>query len=140
MIASNELCLAQKFVNDYTVDPILPDHFETEACERFLTAGITAHKWLCRAEESLHAAVEHGITPHDPTLDEAVDGLYRRWLAACERAEHLRSFSYRTVNNILTSSQDRLPLEVEVAAKEATRTHDNIRGGLYYAATKEHEC
>ncbi len=31
-------------------------------------------------------------------------------------------------------------LEVEVPAKEATRTHDNIRGGLYYAATKEHEC
>jgi transposase len=60
--------------------------------------------------------------------------------AACERAEHLRSFSYRTVNNILTSAQDRLPLEVEVPAKEATRTHDNIRGGLYYAATKEHEC
>lgn len=87
MIASNELCLAQKFVNDYTVDPILPEHFETEACDRFLTAGITAHKWLCRAEESLHAAVEHGIMPPDPTLDEAVEGLYRRWLAACERAE-----------------------------------------------------
>jgi transposase len=60
--------------------------------------------------------------------------------AACERAEHLRSFSYRTVNNILTSAQDRLPLEVEVPAKEATRTHDNIRGGFYYAGTKEHEC
>ena len=33
--------------------------------------------------------------------------------AACERAEHLRSYSYRTVKNILASSQDRLPLEEE---------------------------
>jgi transposase len=60
--------------------------------------------------------------------------------AACVRAEHLRSFSYSTVKNILTSSQDRIPLEKKVAPTDITRTHDNIRGGSYYAASKEHEC
>jgi transposase len=60
--------------------------------------------------------------------------------AACERAEHLRAFSYTTVKNILASGQDRIAIEKDVPAKEATRTHDNIRGGTYYAATKEHEC
>jgi len=60
--------------------------------------------------------------------------------AACERAEHLRSFSYSTVKNILASSQDRLPLEKDTPARPATPTHDNIRGGSYYTASKEHEC
>jgi transposase len=59
--------------------------------------------------------------------------------AACERAEYLRSYSYRTVKNILSSAQDRLPFEDEVAI-EATPVHDNIRGAQYYAATKEDEC
>jgi hypothetical protein len=54
--------------------------------------------------------------------------------------EHLRAFSYTTVKNILASAQDRIAIEKDVPAKEATRTHDNIRGGTYYAATKEHEC
>jgi transposase len=60
--------------------------------------------------------------------------------AACERAEHLRSYSYLTVKNILASSQDRVPLEADGTAKEATCAHDNIRGGIYYAGKKEHEC
>lgn len=62
--------------------------------------------------------------------------------AACARAEHLRSYSYSTVKNILSSSQDRLPLEKDAPVREATPNHDNIRGGSYYAAntTKEHEC
>lgn len=60
--------------------------------------------------------------------------------AACERAEHLRSFSYSTVKNILASSQDRLPLAKDAPARPTTPTHDNIRGGSYYAASKEHEC
>jgi transposase len=58
--------------------------------------------------------------------------------AACERAEHLRSYSYRTVKNILSSAQDRLPFDDE--AVDATPAHDNIRGALYYAATQEDEC
>ena len=59
--------------------------------------------------------------------------------AACERAEHLRSYSYRTVKNILASSQDRLPFEGE-PSNTTTSTHDNIRGAEYYAAAKEDEC
>jgi transposase len=57
--------------------------------------------------------------------------------AACERAEHLRSFSYRTVKNILTSAQDRLPFEDESHSQDVTPTHDNIRGADYYAAAQE---
>jgi transposase len=60
--------------------------------------------------------------------------------AACERAEHLRSYSYRTVKNILASSQDRLPL-AEEPHEASTAAHDNIRGGSYYTApAKEEEC
>lgn len=59
---------------------------------------------------------------------------------ACERAEHLRSYSYRTVKNILASSQDRLTLDAETSVGEATKTHDNIRGGDYYAAERSDEC
>jgi transposase len=59
---------------------------------------------------------------------------------ACERAEHLRSYSYRTVKNILAASQDRLALGEE-PHDSATAAHDNIRGGEYYAsAAKEDEC
>ncbi len=64
----------------------------------------------------------------------------QRLEAACERAELLRSFSYSTVRNILSSSQDRLVIVNDPPATQATHTHDNIRGGSYYAATKEHEC
>lgn len=60
--------------------------------------------------------------------------------AACERAEHLLSFSYTTVKNILASAQDRIPIDKDAPASEATHTHHNIRGGSYYAVGKEHEC
>jgi hypothetical protein len=61
--------------------------------------------------------------------------------AACERAEHLRSYSYRTVKNILAASQDRLPLQEGISDAVVTLTHDNIRGAWYYAGTaKEDEC
>ena len=59
--------------------------------------------------------------------------------AACERAEHLRSYSYRTVKNILSSAQDRLPFKDE-AVVDVTPVHDNIRGSDYYAARQEDEC
>jgi transposase len=61
--------------------------------------------------------------------------------AACERASHLRSYSYSTVRNILSSAQDRLPIDDATTAEDATVTHDNIRGGAYYNhRNKEHEC
>jgi transposase len=60
--------------------------------------------------------------------------------AACERAEHLRSYSYRTVKNILAASQDRLALGDE-PHESATAAHDNIRGAEYdVSAAKEEEC
>ena len=60
--------------------------------------------------------------------------------AASARAEHLRSYSYRTVKNILSSAQDRLPFEEETQDPGPTPVHDNIRGAGYFAATEETEC
>ncbi len=61
--------------------------------------------------------------------------------AACDRAELMRSYSYRTVKNILASAQDRLPFEDESPAPAPTPAHQNIRGAEYYAATEEeNEC
>ena len=61
--------------------------------------------------------------------------------AACERAEHLRSFSYRTVKNILASAQDRLPLERGRPRPRTPRAPTRTSAvATYYAADKEHEC
>ncbi len=62
--------------------------------------------------------------------------------AASLRAEHLRSYSYRTVKNILSSAQDRLPFdESETQCTPPTPVHANIRGASYYAAKEEEtEC
>jgi hypothetical protein len=60
--------------------------------------------------------------------------------SASARAEHLRSYSYRTVKNILAAAQDRLPLEDEPAIVAVTPVHENIRGADYYAAGEENEC
>jgi len=58
--------------------------------------------------------------------------------AASHRAEHLRSASYRTVKNILSSSQDRLPFEEQDSHSiPPTPVHANIRGASYYAAAEE---
>jgi transposase len=51
--------------------------------------------------------------------------------AACARAERLRSYSYRTVERILTHQQDRLPLDEPGPARPAL-THENVRGAAYY--------
>jgi transposase len=50
--------------------------------------------------------------------------------AACQRAEHLRSYRFRTVEHILIHQQDRLPLD-EPPARPAL-THENLRGATYY--------
>ena len=51
--------------------------------------------------------------------------------AACDRAERLRSYRYRTVEHILIHQQDRLPLEDPAPARPAL-THENVRGATYY--------
>src|SRR3989442_8664030 len=50
--------------------------------------------------------------------------------AACQRAEQLRSYSFRTVEHILKHQQDRLPLD-QPPARPAP-THENLRGATYY--------
>jgi transposase len=50
--------------------------------------------------------------------------------AACQRAERLRSYCFRTVEHILKHQQDRLPLD-EPPARPAL-THENLRGATYY--------
>jgi transposase len=60
--------------------------------------------------------------------------------AASARAERLRSYSYRTVKNILASAQERLPLEDEPPVPDPTPVHGNIRGADYYAAEEKNEC
>ena len=50
--------------------------------------------------------------------------------AACARAEQLRSYRFRTVEQILKHQQDRLPLD-EPPARPAL-THENVRGATYY--------
>lgn len=59
--------------------------------------------------------------------------------AACNRAELLRSYSYRTVKNILAAAQDRLPFE-DASSVPPTPPHANIRGARYYAEEEETEC
>jgi transposase len=110
---------------------------------------------LIRWAEKIGPATGHIVTgilasrPHPEQGYRGCLGLMRlgrrygtpRLEAACERASHLRSYSYHTVLNILSSAQDRLPLQESTTAEGATATHDNIRGGDYYdAAPKEHEC
>ena len=51
--------------------------------------------------------------------------------AACARAEHLRSYRFRTVEHILSHQQDRLPLDEPAPARPAL-THENLRGATYY--------
>lgn len=58
--------------------------------------------------------------------------------AACERAERLAGFSYKTVKNILGSGLDRVPI-VDDGASTALPDHENIRGADYFAP-EEGEC
>lgn len=59
--------------------------------------------------------------------------------AACERAAHLRSYSYRTIKNILSSGFDQLPLPSpeNTPTPPACPEHDNIRGPNYYTLEEE---
>ncbi|MCA9759569.1 MAG: IS21 family transposase, partial [Candidatus Eisenbacteria bacterium] len=52
--------------------------------------------------------------------------------SACERALHLRSYSYRTVKNILASGVDRCPLEEPTTSTISLPSHENVRGSDYY--------
>jgi transposase len=63
----------------------------------------------------------------------------RRLEAASRRAEELRSPSYRTVHNILSSGQDRLPFDEPESRPPPTPTHASIRGASHCAAAEEED-
>jgi hypothetical protein len=52
--------------------------------------------------------------------------------AAAARALPVGAPSYRTVQNILASGVDQVPLPAEAGAAAALPTHPNIRGSAYY--------
>ncbi|HEY6314439.1 MAG TPA: hypothetical protein VIY52_27090 [Streptosporangiaceae bacterium] len=52
--------------------------------------------------------------------------------AACARALHLRSYSYRSVESILAHSLDRQPLPGTRPAPAPHPAHGNVRGARYY--------
>lgn len=55
---------------------------------------------------------------------------------ACLRAAHLKSFSYKTVQNILASGMDRLPLDENTPGQRPAPSHENIRGADYYSQSE----
>jgi transposase len=104
----------------------------------------TPSRLIAWAEQSGPATgrVVAGILEHRPHPEQgyrACLGLMRlgrvhgadRLEAACHRAERLRSYRYRTVEQILINQQDRLPLEDSGPARPAL-THENLRGATYY--------
>ena len=52
--------------------------------------------------------------------------------AACARALHLRSYSYRSVESILKHSLDRQPLPDAQSARPGHPSHGNVRGARHY--------
>ena len=61
---------------------------------------------------------------------------HARLEAASRRAVHLEAYSYRTLNNILSSGFDQQPLAAPEEAP-AGPDHDNIRGPGYYQSLSE---
>ncbi len=59
--------------------------------------------------------------------------------AACARAERVRSFSYRTVKNILSAGVEHLPME-QTDSPPPVPTHENIRGAAYYTPEEPTSC
>ena len=52
--------------------------------------------------------------------------------SACARALHLRALSYKTIESILKTGSETLPLRKKANAPELPLFHDNIRGPGYY--------
>jgi hypothetical protein len=57
---------------------------------------------------------------------------HERLTDACQRALALGSPSYRTVESILKTGQDRLPLSNTRPLPPARFEHENVRGAAYY--------
>jgi hypothetical protein len=89
-LESLELVIAQKHLRDYSVDA-MNGHHQAErpsACQRLLQ-GIEAFKWIVRAEETIRQAAYDGLLDYSKEVDDALEALYRGWLAPCEQIEAL---------------------------------------------------
>jgi transposase len=129
--------------------------FTASTVEVFLNGRrLASHVRLTgRGRFSTHVAhatgrIVAGILQHRPHPEQgyrACLGLMRlgrvhgadRLEAACHRAERLRSYRFRTVEQILLNHQDRLPLD-DAAPTRPALTHENVRGAGYYANQEAH--
>ena len=99
-------------------------------------------EWAGRTGPSTAALVEAILAsrPHPEQGYRAALGIIRlagrhgacRVEAACARALHLRSYSYRSVESILRHSLDRQPLPGTEPAPAPHPVHGNVRGPGYY--------
>ncbi len=103
-------------------------------------------RWGQAAGKSVGEMVERILTdrPHPEQGFRAALGIIRlgkrhgaeRLDAACRRSLALRSYSYRTVKNILTSGVEQLPLPESNPTRPPLSSHENVRGGTYYDKEK----
>ena len=101
-------------------------------------------RWASQSGFAVGELVEQMLRerPHPEMGFKAGMGLIRlgkvhgteRLDAACRRALALRSHSYKTVKNILSSGTDQLPLPIAHEARPTLAAHENVRGGSYYDA------
>jgi transposase len=52
--------------------------------------------------------------------------------AACRRADHLRAYSFKSVQSILKHKLDAEPITLEETRPAQPFTHQNLRGATYY--------
>ena len=99
-------------------------------------------EWAAKTGPATAGLVEAVIAarPHPEQGYRAALGIIRlarrygadRLEAACARALHLRSYSYRSVESILRHSLDRQPLPGAQAPAAPHPAHGNVRGPGYY--------
>lgn len=128
----------------YTTDPAHMPHAHRAHAEWTPSRLIAWAETTGPATAALVAAIL-AAKPHPEQGYRACLGLMRlgktysgpRLEAAAARATHLGAPSYRTVQNILASGADRVPLAERPAP--ALPVHPNIRGRAYYT-TEETRC
>jgi transposase len=100
--------------------------------------------WAAKTGPATAQVVSHILAarPHPEQGYRACLGLLRlgqrygaeRLEAACARAARLGAARYRTVQNILTTGLDRVPLDESSSARHVIPLHPNLRGAAYYTA------
>lgn len=91
MVSSLELCLAQKYIDEYAAqeDSLSRAHGADEdraQCERVLQAGIKSFGWIQRTNSAFLEAANAAIDV-DPQWPELVEAQYRGWLNLAPPAE-----------------------------------------------------